>query len=130
MGLFKQVVNLELSKRLKELGVKQESLFKWSYYEKRDEMTDSYFWIVKHLSRTIGDNEYSAFTASELLEMLPNEINNSEYIYVIQKYPNEYEIRAWHKFDTMILKITFDKSLCNALAKMLIHLIEQKLIEV
>ena len=33
MKLEDQVVSLELAKKLKELGVKQESLFYWGYYQ-------------------------------------------------------------------------------------------------
>ena len=56
--LEKQVCSLELSKRLKELGVKQESYFYWcdagiGYRV----VTDRY---------RIDENEYSAFTVAEL----------------------------------------------------------------
>lgn len=61
MELSKQVVSSELAKRLKELGVKQESLFYWTTggVVYRSEMP---FWL---------ESNYSAFTVTELGEMLP-----------------------------------------------------------
>lgn len=94
MNLGKQVCSLELAKELKELGVKQESLFYWrkqySYIEdfEKDVSYGEFgdYWIeflpkpryetsnvksnwkdLQHLNET----EYSAFTVAELGEMLP-----------------------------------------------------------
>jgi hypothetical protein len=73
--LEKQVVNLELSKRLKKLGVRQESLFDWGKYAYGDEIK-----VVP----TFGYQEHpysyicSAFTVAELGEMLPIEIEGGE----------------------------------------------------
>lgn len=71
MELEKQVCSLELAKRLKELGVKQES-----YFVIR---TDGYgVWHPKE-----GDYQYdlqisySAFTVAELGEMLPLSVTSS-----------------------------------------------------
>jgi hypothetical protein len=71
--LEKQVVSLELAKRLKELGVKQESLFFWMSI-KDDDGKDC--WAVKYgpLETFYGipvDENISAFTVAELGEMLP-----------------------------------------------------------
>ena len=99
MELSQQVVNLELSKRLKELGVKQESLFQWI------EEFDNEFKIYpssphfphpdwRHIN-TIDYYSYSAFTASELLEMLPSEIKNGErtpFGLVVEKYCDIYKV--------------------------------------
>ena len=63
MELSKQVCSLEQAKRLKELGVEQESLFYWTsdsqpdYYLRQGEIT--------------CDDDYSAFTVAELGVMLP-----------------------------------------------------------
>lgn len=66
MKLEQQVTNLELSKRLKELGVRQESLFWWEHPDMEWGHTD---WIVKY-----GDSnpvyKISAFTVAELLFLL------------------------------------------------------------
>lgn len=74
MKLEQQVISLQLAKRLKELGVKQESCF-W-YWE------DAYG-IVKssrlenHQPRNPqgGWNSYAAFTVAELGEMLPRKLS-------------------------------------------------------
>jgi len=74
MELQKQVVSLELAKKLKELGFKQESLFAWLFNEKQNK-----FIIVGH-STEVSNNFYvgkeliSAYTVAELGEMLPKEL--------------------------------------------------------
>jgi len=68
MELSKQVTSLELSKRLKELEIKQKSLWYWIEYKKGDwelylKGTESFnFWRNK--------SRLSAFTVAELGEML------------------------------------------------------------
>lgn len=71
MELKNQVVSLELSQRLKELGVKQESLFYWTGLN-----GENFLMIVKDfegesIPENRKDNFISAFTSSELGEMLP-----------------------------------------------------------
>lgn len=76
MNLSQQVCSLELSKRLKELGVKQESYFYWIYTDgvlpdgTRDKIV---------VGNTLGDSHwelggekdtYSAFTVAELGESM------------------------------------------------------------
>jgi hypothetical protein len=63
MKLEKQVCNLQLSKRLRELGVKQDSLFWWSHFRSMGEMA----W---GLSNTTNGDCVSAFTVAELGEIL------------------------------------------------------------
>src|SRR5258706_5692321 len=64
MKLEDQIVSLELAKRLKEFGVKQESLFYW-FINQLVYMCD--------LSKWEKSKKYifSAFTVAELGEMLP-----------------------------------------------------------
>lgn len=66
MKLEQQVVSLELSKRLKKLGVKQESLFYWLEYN------DGYSEVIYRPTDNKTDMGYSAFTVAELGEMLPD----------------------------------------------------------
>lgn len=64
MELEKQVVSLELAKKLKSLGCKQESLFWWT-----DDEDSPLGEMVVGTFRDI--NSYSAFTVAELGQMLP-----------------------------------------------------------
>jgi len=71
MKLEQQVVSLELSKRLKELGVKQESLFWWE----GEEIYSSLESCQDCMSTCSQPNSgVSAFTVAELGEMLNEEI--------------------------------------------------------
>lgn len=156
MNLEQQCISLDLAKRLKELKIPQKSLFKWSYYEKTDAMTNAYFWIVKHLSSAIDENEYSAFTAAELLQLLPYHITSKEpepfnsyrlYISgsVIVKNPECIDPVRIHIVnylgDTYTVDMTqntllghryltknlWDENPANALGKMAIYLIESNI---
>ncbi len=80
MKLENQVCNLELSKRLKELGVKQESLFHWMdcsngliqfHPEPEDFERPKYTvgYLPIHLIKFV--DHWSAFTSTELGELLP-----------------------------------------------------------
>lgn len=72
MKLEEQVVSLELSKRLKELGVKQESAF---YYEelftKEQGVLESNFVQKKRYDGESGARYFAAFTVAELGRMIP-----------------------------------------------------------
>jgi len=77
MKIEEQVTSLKLSKRLKALGVKQESIFYWRKTSLGDyEATDrSNVYMPK-------DTFYSAFTVAELGELLPNfiEVENTSWM--------------------------------------------------
>src|ERR1051325_10817319 len=64
MQLEQQVCSLELAKRLRELGVKQESYFYWFFEEYNHEPVG---WRIQ-----TEEGDYSAFTVAELGEMLAN----------------------------------------------------------
>lgn len=85
MKLEQQVTSLELSKRLKKLGVKQESAFWW--VQQVDEVhiprhlpkyvpVDS--WVVIDRQGAHGQESISAFTVAELGEILPATITRQE----------------------------------------------------
>src|SRR4051812_31893305 len=67
MKLEEQVVSLELAKRLKELGVKQESIFFWNvgHWDEPQLIAPSFMGSTGILPS--GEN-YSAFTVAELVE--------------------------------------------------------------
>jgi hypothetical protein len=78
MELSKQVCSLELAKRLKELGVKQESIIHWQFFAGWGEHEDH--WELRHYSdfkQSTADpeRELCAFTVAELGEMLGKEAN-------------------------------------------------------
>lgn len=129
MKLENQVVSLELAKRLKELGVKQESLYWWAMY------TDGTSQILYGISEEMGWNEnrrrVSAFTVAELGEIL------APY--------GVLEVPAYSGPQTWIISLGFtfcsywrgvmpaieciDDKEADARAKMLIYLLEKRLIK-
>jgi hypothetical protein len=126
MNLYSQVTSLELSKLLKELGVSQKSLFYWIKEE------EPYIWYnCQNFNYPMNTVKwfYSAFTASELLEMLPDYIDMAGNLKI-----KKHDVRG--EGITYFVEYGYgyyehqDKNLSNALAKTLIHLIEQKIIEV
>ncbi len=120
MELSSQVTNLELSKKLKELGVKQGGLFSYIYYKG---MTCDGF-ELKQTGWKMEEQEFiSAFTISELLELLPY------WLDISKSHDKDYMCRVFEK-NTDTNHHSFDENPCNALAKMLIHLIENKLLEI
>lgn len=129
MKLENQVNNLELAQKLKELGVKQESLF--YYYEYKD-------WVMcspkertgivdnerkNNFSKPISDrnwyeNVYSAFTVAELDEEIKEYVirNNDET--VITNWVEN--IKAFSLYGAMFMSV-YEK------VELLIYLLENKL---
>lgn len=123
MEIENQVVSLELAKKLKELGVKQDSLFYWERenefaLEKDDE------WCLSYKSEMIycepEDRCISAFTVAELFELLPVETNLEKQI-KNQWFSKYYQIGS----DSI-----GGDTPANCLANMLIYLLENNLIQV
>jgi len=68
-----QVISLELSKQLSELGLKQHSLFYWEWVN--DNCYGVRYFPFCVTPRNAGEFlHFSAFTSSELMEMLPDRI--------------------------------------------------------
>lgn len=125
MQLTEQVTSLKLSKRLKELGVKNESLFYWNLYGDGIKI----WYELRYFEQHSTPVQYSAFTASDLLEMLPYEIKKENHAYrlFIEKYCDTYVVT----YSTYVINVdlqTPSRSLSDALAKMLIYLLENNLI--
>lgn len=66
MKLEEQVTSLELSKKLKELGVKQESLFFWSFYDDGNSKDNPGIAFVDNCNLSFMEDLVSAFTVAEL----------------------------------------------------------------
>jgi len=128
MKLEQQVSSLQLSKKLKELGVEQDSLFWWI------EGTNGDFSLEAE-SNFMGQpkNPVSAFTVAELGEMLPSVVikDGTEYNIAFVKH------RTGKPFYVTLIKAPVSKDSLNdieadteadARAKMLIYLIKNNLI--
>lgn len=127
MPLQQQVCSLELAQKLKELGVKQESLFYW-YYVKNLQSWEI-FSIHEDVLRDKDD--ISAFTVAELGEMLPGPLTYKGYntcliksfkiddTFVSAIYNLDGEHMLWIEADTE----------ADARAKMLIYLLENNLLK-
>jgi hypothetical protein len=127
MNLESQVCSLELSKKLKSLGVKQDSYFDW--YD-----NDTGFVYLRDrqwLPERTGDVPISAFTVFELGEIIPQKIEyeGSEIIYAsIKTISNEWQSTYYHEEGESLLLFT-DKNESNSRAQMLIYLLENNLME-
>ncbi len=159
------VISYEISKKLYELGVKQDSFYYWeigcSEFSDNGEpvIINSHFhnkitgeWGDCHLYHK---NEiYSAFLSSELGDILPNCITTkygspfNNYRIAISKFisikdgkqNNNYIVNyecdstlmsgeeAWLR--KKLISTIYDPNLSNAMAKMLIHLIESNLVKI
>lgn len=130
---IRQVVSLELAKKLKELGVRQEGICNWLVVDgEKYDLWDSFipsgtlkeFWKVGRKTEVI-----SAFTVAELGEMLKQKsmtryftMQNGDNWCAWEKLSEGY----WHHLEDT----TGSETEADARAKMLIHLIENKIITV
>jgi hypothetical protein len=124
MKLEEQVVSLELARQLKELGVKQESLFYWC---EQDRMFADPLWVIKNkINSEVGNRQIlSAFTVAELGGLLPR-------CYMSWATPQNGEMKWWchrmeHHFVTHEETPTFTaETEADARAKMLMHITAHK----
>lgn len=128
VNLESQVCTLELSKQLKELWVKQESYFYWSNID------TSHPRLVMHFDQPVrsGDFWISAFTVAELMDLLP--LMNGCPLTLMKGFTLTDGMLYCARYDTLAVCYTHmesmpDKYAANALAKMLIFLLENKLME-
>lgn len=156
MTLEQQVCSLGYAKRLKELGVKQESYFWWVILHPGSLVLPGPRWEVKDIQDFVHWKDkdyiaYSAFTVSELGEMLPEQTDigffrqekdigdNGEYWRVLyydfeepffetEPVEGNPSVRQLKPVQEKISAIFEDESEADARAKMLIHLLENKLI--
>lgn len=136
LPLNQQVTSLALSKRLKELGVNQESLF---YYQGTPIEIGAGMGYVLHYGKQLhwqGVVFVSAFTVAELGEMLPWSIEVRKEKFFLSfggkenprnmEYYPEFEISYSDGEDCVYLERAPTEA--DARAKMLIYLLENKLI--
>jgi len=126
------VPSLELSKKLYELGVRKKSVFYWLVYSGKYERNPKVVSFGKPPNNFLFDYSifYPAYLASELGEMLPQEIKTIHYKFPLKIHREKNDTwdisynaspqsngveEIWTQADT----------LDNAMAKMLIWLIEQ-----
>lgn len=133
MRLEDQVCSLEYAKRLKELGVRQESVFYWCGKENDVHLLgcglENYergnAWSVDDY---YSEFRYSAFTVAELIDKTIKPSNLSWIIYYsirnmewnIRNNDTVFDGQEWHFVEV---------DLADALAKMLIHLIEKGIVK-
>jgi len=131
MELSEQVVSLELAKKLKELGVEQDSLFE---YRKFDDGKD-FFWskpifvgkIPDKLGcANVGFGKVSAFTVAELGEILWDVFEKTDWKLLYKAYGEVFDFKgtSWIG-DLGIVNLIRNP---NMSAKMLIYLLEKNLI--
>lgn len=137
MNIEQHVTSLEISKRLKELGVKQKSMFMWDYDGKlRVGIIQA---ISPHIKTAYPDEIeiikvedcYSAFLASELGELLPKRLIGDHPLWYLTIHCNDnYHNVSYETFNGRIQEDqgARDKNLADAMGKMLIYLLENKLI--
>jgi len=114
VNLENQVCSLELSKRLKELGIKQESLFYWiEDYELYSDEPQLLYAPTEQFSNGNGEldwprnnpeNCHSAFTVAELGELLPS------HRFVSMRYQNKNGWRCKDRFGYASIQRCFCES--------------------
>lgn len=124
MELIKQCCSLELAKKLKELGVKQESHFWWEHVTEMASASGAQktdYWRIADLS--YRDGFISAFTVAELGEMLPT-YNPS---YRLVRNSTKENVFVTESNSNADIAFTADTE-ADSRAKMLIYLLENKLL--
>lgn len=133
MKLENQVCSLELAKKLKELGAKQESAFYWG--ETSGLITEEEYLDFEDFASSIGkpqgtrvERHFPAYTATELGEMLPLHVE-------IKGSLLWFETRSNHKKNWVVAYCDDDDCVAehseteaDARALMLIYLLENNLI--
>jgi len=136
MKLEKQVTSLEISKRLKELGVKQDSLFSNCGGSIHVSMSDDCYdyWLEEHYKHRvkwfedIKNYSCSVFTVSELGEMLSGDRLIKSY------YCNKDKewvccLEQEHNGNGYMFKQLIAATEANARGEMLIYLLENNLVK-
>ena len=122
MKLEDQVVSLDLARRLKELGVKQDSFVTWdSPHKDRLDYPDTLVFTgsINRSEPQPRDRYAAAFTVAELLDLLPDGCSIQRSGIMEANYVC-WKIHTYSKHSETAAK---------GLAKMLIYLIEQGILK-
>jgi len=131
MNLESQVCSLKLARRLKELNVKQDSLFYWFDMEIHKYLFCKYYeQYSKFVDLDIKDG-FSAFSIAELGEILPDSLcikgeHPNFFIAKGTQEENKFTV-GYSTMETSITPFFTEYNEANARAKTLIYLIENQL---
>jgi hypothetical protein len=143
-----EVVSLDLSKKLKELGAPQESQLYWEIPRDQRRIHNGAIPLVNELPgkenvRNRFFDYYSAFTAAELRELLPPSIPlykdslDSADLRITREYNSSTktinEWCCWYQRPdngSALIEQFGGSSMTDALAKMLIYLLENRLLAI
>lgn len=137
MELRKHCLSIDLAQKLKEFGFKQDSLFYWIFFESINRPMILFSHYDYAVSKTNHAVIYSAFTASELGEMLPKYISigakKNKKIFQLYFAKNEHSTWFVEYQEFSLRNLDCYEMLCQrsdetevgARAKMLIYLIEE-----
>ena len=132
MKLKNQVCSLKLAEKLKKLGYPQKGLFWWSVYynlkTNKPNYNDGEIHYGKDMSASIHF-DYVAPTVAELGEIMKEKgMGTTAYSTLVKK---EWWVSGgiWDVGKQKYDGLETDKTWANALAKMLIYLLENKLLE-
>lgn len=120
MKLEQQVTSLQISKKLKKLGVKQESLFYWNFYDDGNNKDNPALICTDYTNHGFKENLFSAFTVAELGEMLQEWKN--------LRLDSTKDSNGWSIAKNETDRIYADTE-ADARGKMLIYLLEHNLIK-
>ena len=129
MTLESQVVSLPLAKRLKELGVKQESLVYWCVAENGQKWLG---YSVDHHTAFGEVQSFSSFTVGELGEMLPRGIYSYKNDCKGSRWRALGEADMWDRSGGVVLDgrpFQDAESEADARAKMLVYLLEKGMVK-
>ena len=125
MTIEQQACSFELAKRLKELGVKQESYFYWVGDVRIEK--ESLFIVSCENPLVVCPIKYSAFTVAELGEILPPVLQHDRSDRVSELSINRFQNLWLYSYgDFLADDRNFSDTEADARASLLIYLLEKK----
>ena len=126
MNLEQIVTSKEISQQLAEVGVEHDSFFCWRGLVKNKEVIYS---IVRNKERGYKI-QYPAYTATELMELLPDEANfGGEYdLGLTIEKDDDYYVASYDLYDETE-GYQYDKKFTDALGRMALYLSKEGLLK-